>query len=242
MFWFHKKKADTTAALPTLPKFTGALQEQQQASQTTPQYTQQLQQAPLKPVEMPRIQMPVVEIPPATDVLPGEIPKREPIFLQKKTYPQRDQNAMGFAQQMSQMRDAKSFEEVDEHGLPKRTPQGLAFKQQGFAEMNEQQTRPRTTIPATAEVVQLPQDQRQMQEQRSVIPAEERPVFVKLEEYREVINNIEILKQKVKETEYFIEKIEELRGQEQSELQNCHANINKLKEKLIAIDKKLFEV
>ena len=81
-----------------------------------------------------------------------------------------------------------------------------------------------------------------MQEQRSVIPAEERPVFVKLEEYREVINNIEILKQKVKETEYFIEKIEELRGQEQSELQNCHANINKLKEKLIAIDKKLFEV
>lgn len=237
MFWFHKKKAEPTATLPPLPRFPGAMQEQQQDSSTqpVPQYAQQLQQLPPKPAELPRIMMPAVEIPPPDHILPAEIPKREPIFLQKKTYPQREQITR-VGQQLSQMVESRSFEEVDEHGLPKRTPQGLAFKQQGFAGMNEQQTRP-TLMPANAEVIQP-----QREAPQRMTTAEEKPVFVKLEEYRDVINNIEVLKQKIKETEYFIDKIEELRAQEQQELQNCHANINKLKEKLIAIDKKLFEV
>ncbi len=71
---------------------------------------------------------------------------------------------------------------------------------------------------------------------------EDKPVFVKLQEYREVMASIELLKQKIQDVEFVLGKIEELRAQEQVELNNCQNNLNKIKEKLIGIDKKLFEV
>ena len=81
-----------------------------------------------------------------------------------------------------------------------------------------------------------------MPERQESSPVEERPVFVKLQQYREAMASIEILKQKLKEAEYILGKLEEIRTQEQVELTNCQNNLNKIKEKLIEIDKKLFEV
>lgn len=71
---------------------------------------------------------------------------------------------------------------------------------------------------------------------------EDKPVFVKIQQYREAMAGIELLKQKIQDIEFIIGKIEELRAQEQVELQNCQSNLDKIKEKLIAIDKRLFEV
>ena len=73
------------------------------------------------------------------------------------------------------------------------------------------------------------------------ISAEDKPVFVKLEKYREAMASVEILKQKIKETEYILGKLEEIRTQEQTELETCQSNLDQIKERLIEIDKKLFE-
>ncbi len=74
------------------------------------------------------------------------------------------------------------------------------------------------------------------------LEVQEKPVFVKIERYREAMAEIDNLKQKLKETEYVLDKLEDIRTQEQVELSNCHNNVNKIKEKLLEIDKKLFEV
>ena len=71
---------------------------------------------------------------------------------------------------------------------------------------------------------------------------QEKPVFVKIEQYREVMMSIEVLKQKLKEVGSIIERLSQIRAQEQSEITSCQDNIDKIKEKLIDIDKKLFEV
>lgn len=71
---------------------------------------------------------------------------------------------------------------------------------------------------------------------------EEKPVFVRLQQYREAMSSIELLKQKIQDVEFIIGKIEELRAQEQIELNSCQNTLNRVKEKLITIDKKLFEV
>lgn len=72
--------------------------------------------------------------------------------------------------------------------------------------------------------------------------SEERPVFVKIKQYREAMESIEMLKQKLREIEFILEKLGEIRNHEQEELKNCQENVNKIKEKLIEVDKKLFEV
>lgn len=225
--WFHKKKVDAPAALPQLPHFPSTPASPEHA-ELVAQYTQTFEQ-PQKPA--PPLPLPKIEMPQAVMAPPPEIPKREPLFIQKKIYPERE----GQAPQPlfpEQPRAVRSFEETDEHGLPQRVAQGLATKEQGFTMPQQAPVQPRFT-PAEPRLISVDQQQR---------PAEERPVFVKLEQYREVIAHLDVLKQKIKETEYFIDRIEELRAQEQAELENCQSNLNKLKEKLLAIDKKLFEV
>ena len=221
--WFHKKRAEP-AGMPQLPHFLGA---PQQAEQQTPQYTQTFEQP--KQVQVPQIQVPKIEQP---LIAAAEIPKREPMFLQKRAYPERESQAA------EQPRPLRSFEEVDEHGLPKRIAQGFATKEQGFNAMPEPIVQ--RTVQPEPQIIQQRQESQPAGERRQV--NEEKPVFVRLEQYREVIANMDVLKQKIKETEYFIDRIEELRAQEQVELENCHNNLNKLKEKLLSIDKKLFEV
>ena len=226
--WFHKKKVDSTANMPQIPRFSGPSTPVNQGPQSLPQYTQTFEQPrPVMPAPLPKIEMP----PPIIMTPPPEIPKREPMFIQKKTYPERENQTNTMPEQLRM----RPFEETDEHGLPKRTAQGLATQEQGFPE-RQQPIQQRMIMPETR-----PMPIQQETEQRRGLP-EEKPVFVKLEQYREVIANFDVLKQKIKETEYFIDRIEELRAQEQTELENCQGNLNKLKEKLLAIDKKLFEV
>lgn len=94
---------------------------------------------------------------------------------------------------------------------------------------------------------QEPQNEQQFQKERPAIrqeqsQVEERPVFVKIQQYREAMSSIETLRQKLKEVENILDKLSQLRSQEQVEITNCQSNINKIKEKLIEVDKKLFEV
>ncbi|MEK6860997.1 MAG: hypothetical protein AABY07_03410 [Nanoarchaeota archaeon] len=99
---------------------------------------------------------------------------------------------------------------------------------------------PRQEIPVT----ETRQEERQFSrpEQVQQQANQEKPVFVKIEQYREVMTSIEVLKQKLKEVESIIERLSQIRTQEQSEITSCQDNVNKIKEKLIDIDKKLFEV
>ena len=75
-------------------------------------------------------------------------------------------------------------------------------------------------------------------ERRSI----EKPVFVKIEQYREALDNIEAIKTKVREAEELLSRLDQLRSQEDKELQNWHDNIGRIKDKLLSVDKKLFEV
>ena len=75
-------------------------------------------------------------------------------------------------------------------------------------------------------------------ERRSI----EKPVFVKIEQYREALDNIEAIKTKVREAEELLSRLDQLRSQEDKELQNWHDNVARIKDKLLSVDKKLFEV
>lgn len=89
-----------------------------------------------------------------------------------------------------------------------------------------------------------PPPRQEQQEPRPAQPSQdqgERPMFVKIQEYREAMASIDVLKQKIRETESLLERIEQIRTQEQNEMTSFRDNLNKMKEKLMSVDKRLFE-
>jgi len=70
----------------------------------------------------------------------------------------------------------------------------------------------------------------------------EKPLFIKVDDYREAMGNIEALKRTLQETEQLLEKLESIRLAEEEELKKAHSNLDSIKEQLLFIDKRLFEV
>lgn len=252
--WFMKRKRVDVApdGMPRVPAFSGLPMRPVERVQepVVPQYTREFSQPEPHPAleheqplrQLPRIEMPLVQQQQMIEPLPDiqtEIPKREPLFVQKRTYPQREARALGPAQRLEQVGEPDAFS-AEQRFAPLREPERTLLKEQGFTPIRPAPVLP-PRPPPEARLVGREEERGEAEDKRRDVN-EGRPVFVKLEEYRDVITNIEVLKQKIKETEYLLDRIEELRTQEQVELDNCHGNLNKLKEKLISIDKKLFEV
>ena len=66
------------------------------------------------------------------------------------------------------------------------------------------------------------------------------PIFVKIDKFRDALSNLELIKKKLQESSELLEKIKEIRGSEEEELEKWSQEINVIKEKVSQIDKKLF--
>jgi len=66
------------------------------------------------------------------------------------------------------------------------------------------------------------------------------PVFVKIDKFKDAMNNFEVIKKKLQESYSLLEKIKETRAKEEEELTQWAQELNTLKEKLLQIDKKIF--
>lgn len=69
----------------------------------------------------------------------------------------------------------------------------------------------------------------------------EKPLFVKVEKYREVMMTINDLKDKLKDAGDILNELSRIKEQEESELTTWQNDLEAIKEKLMAIDKTLFE-
>lgn len=71
--------------------------------------------------------------------------------------------------------------------------------------------------------------------------AEEMPVFVKIEEYEEVLDVMNLIKNKIEDAKKTISKINELKNEEDSELEMWRATLEEIERKTEFIDRSLFE-
>ena len=70
---------------------------------------------------------------------------------------------------------------------------------------------------------------------------EEKPLFIKMDDYKSAINDLAIIKAKITDAEKILEKLKGIREQEEKEFMDWHEGISRIKDKLISIDEKLFE-
>ena len=69
-----------------------------------------------------------------------------------------------------------------------------------------------------------------------------KPVFVKLDNYKEARDSVDKIKGLVKNAGSLLEEVHKIKEEEDRELQNWHNNLDKLKDKLLDLDKKLFDL
>jgi len=69
----------------------------------------------------------------------------------------------------------------------------------------------------------------------------EQPLFVKIEKYRNVMDNLGKLKKRLSEAEGVLAKMHKLKEEEDRELEIWHADLEKIRTQLLNIDKNLFE-
>ena len=79
-------------------------------------------------------------------------------------------------------------------------------------------------------------------EQPQKIVFEEKPLFVKIDKYKEAINKIDQIKAKLREAEIILDELTKIKDKEDNEFNSWRADINDIKQKLLDVDKNLFEV
>lgn len=67
------------------------------------------------------------------------------------------------------------------------------------------------------------------------------PVFVRIEEYRDVLDIVNMIKNKIEEAKESLGKINELKNEEDAELELWHTGIEEIERKITFVDKTLFE-
>ncbi|MBT7903371.1 hypothetical protein HN587_05905 [Candidatus Woesearchaeota archaeon] len=65
------------------------------------------------------------------------------------------------------------------------------------------------------------------------------PVFVKIDEYKDVLDIIDLVKNKIGEAKHLINQINEIKNQEDTELEMWYNEINDIERKVDYVDKTL---
>lgn len=71
---------------------------------------------------------------------------------------------------------------------------------------------------------------------------ERAPVFVKIDEYKNVLDIIQVLKNKVEDGKRILEKISQLKMEEDAELEEWSAELEEIEKRIDGIDRSLLQV
>ena len=66
-------------------------------------------------------------------------------------------------------------------------------------------------------------------------------VYIKIDEYQSILDVIHLTREKIKRSRYLLNKINELKGQEDEALENWQRELEEVEHRLNAIDQTLFK-
>ncbi|MBT3691439.1 hypothetical protein HOG16_04320 [Candidatus Woesearchaeota archaeon] len=74
------------------------------------------------------------------------------------------------------------------------------------------------------------------------IPIGDKPIFVKIDNYKSAMEDIHKIKELCSEADGLLDDIHKIRTEENKELERWNSDLDKIKEKLLNVDRKLFEM
>jgi len=157
-------------------------------------------------------------------------------------------------QQTTSMPSLPEFPSLDEEevsGFPKYEPTVADIKKE-VAKSNDDDvfipTRNQDTNKKMVSATQVQQSVQQSFEMPSVSSSkrfsagEEKPLFVKIDSYKQAMHTLDALKAKLEDAEEVLRAFEDIKSQEDMKLESWKRDLQNMKDKLFSIDKELFEV
>jgi len=80
-----------------------------------------------------------------------------------------------------------------------------------------------------------------MPEER-MINREEKPLFIKVDKYRDALNTVDKIKAKLNEADKILMDLTRINNEENREIDNWRGSIDSIRNKLLSLDKELFEI
>ncbi len=71
-------------------------------------------------------------------------------------------------------------------------------------------------------------------------PEDEIPIFVKIDEYKDILDTINLIKAKLREAHEILSEIQEVKAKEDGEIEQWKSTIEEVDQKISFIDKTLF--
>ncbi len=81
-----------------------------------------------------------------------------------------------------------------------------------------------------------------VERKKSSLPTGDKPIFVKIDNYKGAIEDIHKIKELCSEADGLLDDIHKIRSEENKELEKWNSDLDKIKEKLLNVDRKLFEM
>ncbi|MEK6836002.1 MAG: hypothetical protein AABX55_03205 [Nanoarchaeota archaeon] len=72
-------------------------------------------------------------------------------------------------------------------------------------------------------------------------PTSEKSLFIKIDKYEQAMSSLVSIKNKIEEVQKIINNLKQIKQDEDNELEQWQENLNTIKDKLMSIDKTLFE-
>ena len=96
--------------------------------------------------------------------------------------------------------------------------------------------------PSEAQAIKQAMQQRQMPSENNYAPMhEDKPLFVRIEKYKEVMETLNGLKNKLGEAGEILKELSRIKAEEEQELTNWQQDLENAKEKLLSIERSLNE-
>ena len=67
------------------------------------------------------------------------------------------------------------------------------------------------------------------------------PVFVKIEDYKDIVDLLSLIKDRLKQASFLLDKIKEIKDQEEAEITAWTNEVNDVRQRIHDVDRALFE-
>ncbi len=154
------------------------------------------------------------------------------LFKSKK-----DNKRVDFSQEIPDFKPISSKDESKLPALPKEEKEMFPSYKSEFGSIKKEISKPMFSAPK----IEMPEKtEPEMPVERPVMG--DKPIYVKMEQYKDAMGQVDKIKALCNEADKALSEISRLRNEEDKELSKWQQEVDKIKDKILLVDKKLFEV
>ena len=155
------------------------------------------------------------------------------LFKSKKEKKRED-----FSQEIPDFKPISNYHESKLPALPKKEKELFPSYKSEFNSIKKEISKPAFSAPSKIEIPK--QAEPALNVERPIIG--DKPIYVKMEQYKSAMTQVDKIKALCNEADKALSSISKLRDEEDRELNKWQEEVDKIKDKILLVDKKLFEV